>query len=134
MSPPVPVPIRRKTTRSAAGGASYRGESPARRGRGGVVEEDREGSMLLDDEEEGSSPRPRSSSRRRGEGGERMEGVEVEKRPLRGVKVVVIHVKDTLADGPLPEEEILSQLLEYERGLELGCEFVISEKGGCVWV
>lgn len=53
--------------------------------------------------------------------------------PLQGLRVVVIHVKDTFMDGPPAAESILAQLQAHERGLGLGCEFVISEGGGCYW-
>ncbi|KAL9094197.1 MAG: hypothetical protein Q9165_003612 [Trypethelium subeluteriae] len=54
--------------------------------------------------------------------------------PLAGLTVVVIHVKDTLRDGPLVGENILRQLKEHEArfaedGQPLGCEFVISKTG-----
>ncbi|KAI9709053.1 MAG: hypothetical protein M1820_003499 [Bogoriella megaspora] len=54
--------------------------------------------------------------------------------PLTGFTVVVIHVKDTLRDGPLVGENILRQLREHEvrfarEGQPLGCEFVISSSG-----
>ncbi|KAF2194594.1 hypothetical protein K469DRAFT_734413 [Zopfia rhizophila CBS 207.26] len=55
--------------------------------------------------------------------------------PLKGVKVVIIHVKDTLADGPLVGESILQELQESDRvlaeqGKGLGCVFEVSESGG----
>ncbi|KAI9653969.1 MAG: 3',5'-cyclic-nucleotide phosphodiesterase pde1 [Bathelium mastoideum] len=54
--------------------------------------------------------------------------------PLAGLTVVVIHVKDTLRDGPLVGENILRQLKEHaarlaDEGQPLGCEFVISKSG-----
>jgi cAMP phosphodiesterase len=48
---------------------------------------------------------------------------------LKGLKVVIIHMKDKLADGPDVGENILSELLAYEAEAELGCEFVISSVG-----
>ncbi|KAL6866981.1 cAMP phosphodiesterases class-II domain-containing protein [Trichoderma novae-zelandiae] len=51
------------------------------------------------------------------------------KKPLEGLKVVIIHVKETLADGPPAGDSILQQLLEHERGAQLGCEFIISKPG-----
>jgi cAMP phosphodiesterase len=58
--------------------------------------------------------------------------------PLKGLKVVVIHVKDTFADGPLVGETILRELEEgemvlKEQGRGLGCEFVVSKSGGSYW-
>jgi elongation factor 1-gamma len=54
--------------------------------------------------------------------------------PLKGLKVVVIHVKDTLADGPLIGDDILRELTEGEKALAeqgkaLGCVFEISQSG-----
>lgn len=49
--------------------------------------------------------------------------------PLAGLKVVIIHVKEKLADGPHPGDVILEQLVEYERQAQLGCEFIISHSG-----
>jgi cAMP phosphodiesterase len=49
--------------------------------------------------------------------------------PLKGLKIVIIHMKDKLRDGPLIEDTILEQLLEYEMKVQLGCEFVISHVG-----
>lgn len=48
--------------------------------------------------------------------------------PLQGVKVVVIHVKEKLDDGPDPGETILRQLMQHEKG-QLGCDFIISYSG-----
>lgn len=58
--------------------------------------------------------------------------------PLSGIRVIIIHVKDTLKDGPHVSENILAQLNEYEarlqeQGAGLGCEFVISQSGESYW-
>ena len=58
--------------------------------------------------------------------------------PLKGIKIVVIHIKDTLKDGPHVKDNILAQLQGYEERLQmegqgLGCEFVISEDGESYW-
>ncbi|KAF2008928.1 hypothetical protein BU24DRAFT_437478 [Aaosphaeria arxii CBS 175.79] len=54
--------------------------------------------------------------------------------PLKGLKIVVIHVKDTLNDGPRIGDMILQELQEAEKvlhdqGRGLGCEFIISKSG-----
>lgn len=60
--------------------------------------------------------------------------------PLAGLTVIVMHVKDTLRDGPLVGERIMRQLREHEArlkevdGLGLGCEFVISSAGASYWI
>ncbi|KUJ21064.1 uncharacterized protein LY89DRAFT_681687 [Mollisia scopiformis] len=48
--------------------------------------------------------------------------------PLEGVKIVVIHMKEKLDDGPDLGELILKQLKGHEKG-QLGCEFIISYTG-----
>lgn len=58
--------------------------------------------------------------------------------PLKGVKVVIIHVKDSLMDGPLIGDTILQELREGERllgeqGRGLGCTFEISRSGDSYW-
>jgi cAMP phosphodiesterase len=58
--------------------------------------------------------------------------------PLRGLKVVVMHVKDTLSDGPLVGETILGELREgeremAERGRGLGCVFDVAVSGDSYW-
>ncbi|MCJ1435636.1 3',5'-cyclic-nucleotide phosphodiesterase pde1 [Xylographa pallens] len=55
-------------------------------------------------------------------------------KALEGVKIVIIHVKDTLRDGPPPGEIILTQLIEWEKEAGLGCDFVLSKAGGEIWV
>lgn len=58
--------------------------------------------------------------------------------PLKGVKVVIIHVKDTCSDGPLVGDQILRELVEGEEemakgGKGLGCVFEVSRSGGSYW-
>ncbi|KAI2621882.1 cAMP phosphodiesterases class-II-domain-containing protein [Xylaria nigripes] len=48
---------------------------------------------------------------------------------LKGLKVVIIHIKEKLVDGDDPGDIILEQLLEAEEEAQLGCEFVISGPG-----
>ena len=54
--------------------------------------------------------------------------------PLNGVKVVIIHMKDRLNDEAPIGDTILAQLLEYEKDLRLGCEFLISNVGMTVYL
>lgn len=61
-----------------------------------------------------------------------------ERAPLKGLQIIVIHMKDTLMDGPLVGDRIFAELEEHERrlaeaGKPLGCEFVISQNGGSYW-
>ncbi|RYP70081.1 hypothetical protein DL771_005698 [Monosporascus sp. 5C6A] len=51
------------------------------------------------------------------------------KNALKGLKIVVIHVKEKLDGSPPAGERILEELLEHEEEAQLGCEFVISSSG-----
>ncbi|KAJ6446694.1 cyclic-AMP phosphodiesterase, class-II [Purpureocillium lavendulum] len=50
-------------------------------------------------------------------------------KPLEGLQVVIIHVKERLTDGPDVGETILQQLCEHEKEARLGCEFIVSKPG-----
>ena len=54
--------------------------------------------------------------------------------PLEGLKVIIIHVKETLKDGPEPGEAILAQLELAEREKRLGCRFQISAASTSIWL
>lgn len=58
--------------------------------------------------------------------------------PLKGVRVIIIHVKDSMADGPPVGVSILKELKAHEgrlrtQGKALGCEFVVSKGGESYW-
>jgi cAMP phosphodiesterase len=58
--------------------------------------------------------------------------------PLKGLKVVVMHVKDTMGDGPLVGDLILQELREGEKlaadkGKGLGCLFDVAKSGDSYW-
>ena len=55
-------------------------------------------------------------------------------RPLEGLQVIIIHVKETLKDGPEPGETILAQLEQAEKVEQLGCSFSISAAGTSIWL
>lgn len=55
-------------------------------------------------------------------------------QPLKGLKVYIIHVKETLKDGPAVGETILAQLQEHEKVFQLGCTFTISKAGTSIWL
>ena len=61
-------------------------------------------------------------------------GFSVEARPLHGLQIIIIHVKDTLKDGPEVGDIILSQLQEHDEAAQLGCTFVISKSGTSIWL
>lgn len=53
--------------------------------------------------------------------------------PLKGVKVIAIHIKDKLDDGPDIGDVILAQLRAHDERERLGCEFVIARPGQAVY-
>lgn len=53
---------------------------------------------------------------------------------LKGLRVIIIHVKDNLSDGTSAGDIILSQLEQHKQTAGLECEFVISQSGGSVWL
>ena len=55
-------------------------------------------------------------------------------RPLKGLRVIIIHVKETLKDGVEPGETILAQLEQAEKAEQLGCTFSISKAGASIWL
>jgi cAMP phosphodiesterase len=54
--------------------------------------------------------------------------------PLKGVKIVIIHVKDNFDDGPEVGDVILNELKQYEEEEPTGCEFVIAKAGEAVYL
>lgn len=53
---------------------------------------------------------------------------------LKGLTVHIIHVKDTLSDGPNQGDVILGQLREGAKESGLGCEFDVTSCGESIWV
>jgi hypothetical protein len=54
--------------------------------------------------------------------------------PLRGVRVVVVHVKPRLEDAVRVEDVVLRELEALELQAGLGCEFIMAEQGMSVFV
>lgn len=52
---------------------------------------------------------------------------------LKGLKVVIIHVKDPLVDGHHAGEKILKELRDEDEIERLGCEFVVSHPGQSIF-
>lgn len=59
---------------------------------------------------------------------------EAGKKPLEGLQVIIIHVKDNLKDHPDAGDTILAELEEMERVAGLGCTFAISKSGTSIWL
>lgn len=54
--------------------------------------------------------------------------------PLAGLTVYIIHIKESLADGPAPGERILRELRAHSEGAHLGCEFVLPNPDKGIWI
>jgi cAMP phosphodiesterase len=54
--------------------------------------------------------------------------------PLKGIKIAIIHVKDSLDDGPDTGEVILAEMDQYEEEEPTGCEFIITRTGEAVYL
>lgn len=54
--------------------------------------------------------------------------------PLAGIKVFIIHIKDTLTDGPHPSERILEELRAQSEEAGLGCEFHVPFQGEGIFI
>lgn len=54
--------------------------------------------------------------------------------PLKGLTVHIIHVKDTMLDGPSAGQIILGQLRSHASATNLGCEFDVTECGESIWI
>lgn len=54
--------------------------------------------------------------------------------PLKGLTVHIIHVKDTLMDGPAPGDVIVAQLQALSDEAGLGCDFNVTNSGDWIWV
>lgn len=54
--------------------------------------------------------------------------------PLKGLTVHIIHVKDTLMDGPDPGDVIVGQCRVLSEEAGLGCEFNVTSGGQSIWV
>lgn len=71
-------------------------------------------------------------------GGDRSTPASLESTPtafaLKGLKVVIIHIKDRLSDGYNVGEKILQELKEEDEIEKLGCEFMISHPGASIYL
>ena len=54
--------------------------------------------------------------------------------PLKGLKIYIIHVKDSLEDIEPAGETVLRQMCAYEEEEKLGCEFVLGSPGMSVYL
>ncbi|KAL8984337.1 MAG: hypothetical protein Q9205_001663 [Flavoplaca limonia] len=126
--PPSRHHVRRRTRSSVSPSSSLRPESP-RHGSSEIVLTNEDAELRSIVEEDGSNHRAPKS---RHESGAIHQSPTT--KPLAGLKVIIIHVKDPLRDEPSIEETILAQLQEHERESQLGCTFTVSESGTSIWL
>lgn len=55
-------------------------------------------------------------------------------KPLSGLSVYIIHVKEDLTDGPHPRETILEELNDLEKIMGLGCQFHTPVRGESIYL
>ncbi|CAO1599393.1 3',5'-cyclic-nucleotide phosphodiesterase pde1 [Xanthoria calcicola] len=126
--PPSRHHVRRRTRSGVSPSTALRPESPRQSSSEMVLtNEDAELGSIV--EEHGSSHRTTNS---RHEGGASKQPAST--KPLEGLKVIIIHIKDPLRDGSSLEEKILAQLQEHERESQLGCTFIVSQSGTSIWL
>lgn len=53
---------------------------------------------------------------------------------LKGLRVIIIHIKDNLRDEPDVRATILAQLKAYEKERQLGCVFEVSRSCTSIWL
>ncbi|KAL8930038.1 MAG: hypothetical protein Q9172_000123 [Xanthocarpia lactea] len=129
--PPSRHHVRRRTRSSVSPSTSLRPESPRHSSSEmALTNDDAELGSIV--EEDGSSHK--APSIRQDEGESKQSMMTTTNRPLEGLKVIIIHVKDPLRDGPSIEETILQQLQEHEREVQLGCTFIVSQSGTSIWL
>lgn len=54
--------------------------------------------------------------------------------PLEGLRVYIIHIKETLSDGPHPGDQILKELRAHGEAAHLGCEFFLPNPAEEIWI
>ncbi|KAN0070759.1 cAMP phosphodiesterases class-II domain containing protein [Elaphomyces granulatus] len=65
---------------------------------------------------------------------ENIKWADSTRQPLAGLSIYIIHIKDTLADGPPPGHQILRELRTEGDAAGLGCEFFVPKCGEGIWI
>lgn len=63
-----------------------------------------------------------------------IEWADCDRPPLTGLSVYIIHIKETLTDGPPPGDRILQELRAHGEAAGLGCEFFVPRRGEGIWI
>ncbi|KAL9594413.1 MAG: hypothetical protein Q9219_007050 [cf. Caloplaca sp. 3 TL-2023] len=116
--------VRRRTRSSVSPSTSARPESP-RYHSSEVLHASEDPELRVIVEEDGLSHKVSRSRLGRG---------ERRSRPLEGLQIIIIHIKDPLRDGSDIGDSILEQLKEHEAEAQLGCTFSISKSGTSLWL
>ncbi|KAL8833355.1 MAG: hypothetical protein Q9170_004308 [Blastenia crenularia] len=122
--PPSRHPVRRRTRSSVSPSTPIRPESP-RRVSSEMVLENEDSELRAIVEEDGLSHKAAKS---------RHGANKHSNKPLEGLHVIIIHIKDPLRDGPDIGDDILEQLKQHEAEAQLGCTFTISKSGTSLWL
>ena len=56
------------------------------------------------------------------------------KQALKGIRIIIIHMKEKLDDKPHVSHQILRELREYAAESDLGCAFVIAKAGESIYL
>ncbi|KAL4956773.1 cAMP phosphodiesterases class-II-domain-containing protein [Aspergillus filifer] len=79
--------------------------------------------------QKGKDGRSSESSRSRHEREQTPKNFPVLEKPLAGLSVYILHVKESLDDGPYPGDIILDELKKLGAEAGLGCEFYLPSRG-----
>jgi hypothetical protein len=58
----------------------------------------------------------------------------INEKPLLGLSIFVIHVKEDMSDSPHPREKILEELIKLEESAGLGCGFHFPRRGESIFL
>lgn len=126
--PPSRHHIRRRTRSSVSPSTPIRRESPRHSSTEMAMATDEPDLIPIVEEDGGGHHKAPSS----------LHGAAVKQpstaRPLEGLQVIIIHVKDPLRDGRDIRHTILEQLKEHGAEAQLGCTFTISQCGTSLWL
>ncbi|EER38179.1 cAMP-specific phosphodiesterase [Histoplasma capsulatum H143] len=121
---------------------TFSSRSKRRTRRSGSCDSPAEATLRPDDDGQSSTP-PATGSPMDDDRGDNRDTLEISsrstrsgpgQRPLDGLQVYIIHVKDALADGASPREVILKELRAHNEDAALGCEFFAPLSGEDVFI
>ncbi|KAJ5126769.1 Cyclic-AMP phosphodiesterase class-II [Penicillium atrosanguineum] len=60
--------------------------------------------------------------------------VDADPLPLAGLPVYIIHIKESMTDGPPIRDQILKELQAHSKEAHLGCEFFMPDPAEGIWI